>query len=92
MVNDPAQSHGAACGIGLSQRLAYLARPRRLREPLQTDPKELPHPRRQIEVGEPAGHAEQFQAEERHYVANDDPDQESPGCDARGELGSQGQW
>lgn len=36
---------------------------------LQTNPKDLPHPRRQIEVGDPAGHVEQFQAEERQILA-----------------------
>jgi hypothetical protein len=33
--------------------------------PLQANPEELPHPRRQIEGGNVAGHAGQFQAEER---------------------------
>ena len=61
--------------------------------PLQAHPEELPHPRRQIEVGHPAGHVEQLQAEERHDVADDDPDQDDLGRDAqgcaRGDLGGQ---
>jgi hypothetical protein len=36
---------------------------------LQADAEEVPHPRRQIEGGHVAGHVEQFQAEERHDVA-----------------------
>jgi hypothetical protein len=51
---------------------------------LQAHPEELPHPRRQIEVGHPAGHVNQFQAEERDHVADDDPDQEDLGRDAQG--------
>ena len=39
---------------------------------LQADPEELPHPRRQVEGGNIAGHSEQFQAEQRHEVADDD--------------------
>jgi hypothetical protein len=50
---------------------------------LQADPEELPYPGRQIEGGDVAGHAEQLQAEEWHDVADDDPDQEGLGRDAR---------
>ena len=51
--------------------------PSRIKEParfLQADPELLPHPRRQVEGGHVAGHAEEFQAEERHHVADDDHD------------------
>ena len=40
---------------------------------LKTGPEELPYPGRQIEGGKVAGHVEQFQAKEWHYVADDDP-------------------
>jgi hypothetical protein len=40
---------------------------------LQADPKELSHPRRQVEGGKVSGHVEQLQTKERHDVA-DDPD------------------
>jgi hypothetical protein len=36
------------------------------REPLQAHPKELPHPRRQVEGGHVASHFEQLQAEKRY--------------------------
>src|SRR5204863_10191365 len=52
--------------------------------PLQADPEELAHPRRQIEGGNVAGHAEQLHAEERHDVADDDPDQEHLSWDPEG--------
>jgi hypothetical protein len=51
-----------------------LTRVRGAAVPLQANPEKLPYPRRQIEVGDPAGHVEKFQAEERHHVADDDPD------------------
>ena len=38
--------------------------------PLQADPEELPHPRRQIEGGNVAGHVEHPKAEPRHRVAD----------------------
>jgi hypothetical protein len=44
----------------------------RPRPSLQANPEELPHPRRQVEGGNIAGHSEQFQAEQRHEVADDD--------------------
>jgi hypothetical protein len=43
---------------------------------LQAEPEELPDPRRQGDGGNVAGHAEQLQAEKRHYVADDDHHQE----------------
>ena len=52
--------------------------------PLQDDPEELRHPRRQIEGGHVAGHVEQLQAEERHYVADDDPNQDDLSRDPQG--------
>jgi hypothetical protein len=60
---------------------------------LHAHPKELPHPRRQVEAGHGFGHVEQLQAKERHHVADDDSDQEhlgrkAQGC-ARGDLGSE---
>jgi hypothetical protein len=36
--------------------------------PLQAAPEKLPHPRRQIEGGDPAGHVEQIRAEPGHHV------------------------
>src|SRR5262249_32108829 len=61
--------------------------------PLQASPEEVPHLRRQVEVGNVAAHVEQFQAEERHDVADDDHDQEDLGRDAqdcaRGDLRSE---
>jgi hypothetical protein len=56
---------------------------------LQAHPEKLPHPRRQVEVGDPASHVEQFQAEERHHMADDDPDQEDLSRDAQGRAGSE---
>ena len=38
---------------------------------LEADPEELPHPRRQIEGGNVAGHVEQIRAEERQDVGDD---------------------
>ena len=53
----------------------------------------MPHPRRQVEGGHVAGHVEQFQPEERHDVADDNPDQEAVGRNAvghaRDDLGGQ---
>ena len=43
----------------------------------------MPHPRWQVEGGTPPGHVEQFQAEERQYVADDRLDEEHPGRDAQ---------
>jgi hypothetical protein len=47
---------------------------------LQGDPEELPHPCRQLEGGNVAGHVEQFHAKERHEVADDDHDLECLCC------------
>lgn len=44
----------------------------------------MPHPRRQIEGGNVAGHVEQLQAKERHDVADDDYDQDGLGRDPQG--------
>jgi len=58
--------------------------PSRLAEPapLQADPEKLTHPRRQVEGGNIARHAEQIRAKPGHEVADNDPDQEHLGRDA----------
>jgi hypothetical protein len=77
-----------SCGtvnVGVGKQVEPdVARLSRLQELLQAHPKELPHPRRQVEVGDPAGHVKQAQAEERHDVADDDPDEEDLGGDTQG--------
>jgi hypothetical protein len=83
----PRPDHDRQAGRSLRQRQSTKC-PSRLRAAgrliLRADPEEVPHSRRQVKGGHVAGHVEQFEAEERHDAADNDPDQEYLGRDTQG--------